>query len=67
MPDLQSRGGDRAAGAIEPGPARLDPEGCLVLVIGRHSQGCIVIEDLAGQIHAVPQEHLTAIDRCELC
>ena len=31
-----------------PGPARLMPEGCVVLVIGRHSQGAAVIEDTRG-------------------
>ena len=44
-----------AADALAPGPARLMPEGCVVLVIGRHSQGAAVIEDTrAGSSSSVP-------------
>lgn len=55
------------APAIAPGPARLDPEGVPVLVIGRHSQGWIVVEDVTGQIGLIRPDRLTALDRRALC
>ena len=56
-----------AADALAPGPARLMPEGCVVLVIGRHSQGAAVIEDTRGRVFVVCPEHLRPVDRRELC
>ena len=55
------------AAMLSPGPARLMPEGCVVLVIGRHSQGAAVIEDTRGRVFIVCPEHLKPIDRRELC
>ena len=52
---------------LSPGPARLMPEGCVVLVIGRHSQGAAVIEDTRGRVFIVCPEHLRPVDRTELC
>ena len=55
------------AAALAPGLARLMPEGCVVLVIGRHSQGAAVIEDTRGRVFIVCPEHLRPVDRTELC
>ena len=43
------------------------PEGCAVIVIGRHSEGAAVIEDMTGRVFFVRPEHLKPLDRRELC